>query len=55
MWILSIIYCFIHGHAFLDITTDKRPYQYCIRCGKVKEPVAVENQRLMQTQGIDIH
>jgi hypothetical protein len=23
------------------VTTSRRPYQYCLHCGKVKEPLAV--------------
>jgi hypothetical protein len=40
MWIYRYTYCLIQQHAFVDITTSDRPYQYCLRCGKVKEPLA---------------
>jgi len=41
MWIFRYIYCLINGHAYVDINSSKVPYQYCLRCGKVKEPIAV--------------
>jgi hypothetical protein len=41
MWILRFFYCLFEGHAFVDITTAERPYQFCLRCGKIKEPTAV--------------
>jgi len=40
MWILRFLYCCIEGHAFVDITSSSRPYRWCLRCGKIKEPVA---------------
>ena len=40
MWIYRYTYCLIQQHAYVDITTSDRPYQYCLRCGKVKEPLA---------------
>ena len=40
MWIFRFTYCLFQGHAFLDITNTSRPYQYCLHCGKVKEPPA---------------
>ena len=42
MWIFRFTYCLFQGHAFVDITNTKRPYQYCLHCGTIKEPVAVE-------------
>lgn len=36
MWILRYTYCIFQGHAFVDIVTDKKPYQYCLHCGKVE-------------------
>jgi hypothetical protein len=45
MWIFRFTYCFFQGHAFVDVTTTERPYQYCLHCGKVKEPVAIVKQR----------
>jgi hypothetical protein len=41
MWIMRYFYCLFEGHAFVDVTTAKRPYQFCLRCGKIKEPTAV--------------
>ncbi len=41
MWIMRFLYCLVEGHALIDVTTSRRPYQFCLRCGKVKEPVAV--------------
>jgi hypothetical protein len=38
MWIISHIFCLFEGHAFIDITHTTKPYQYCLRCGKIKEP-----------------
>jgi len=40
MWIYRYTYCLIQQHAYVDITTLDRPYRYCLRCGKVKEPLA---------------
>jgi hypothetical protein len=40
MWIYRFTYCLFQGHSFIDITSSIRPYQYCLRCGKVKEPSA---------------
>ena len=40
MWIYRFTYCLFQGHSFVDITSSARPYQYCLRCGKVKEPSA---------------
>jgi hypothetical protein len=41
MWIVRFTYCLFRKHAFIDITSSRRPYQYCMRCGYVKEPVAI--------------
>jgi hypothetical protein len=41
MGIFRFIYCLFNGHAYIDIVDDRRPYQYCLRCGKIEEPVAV--------------
>jgi len=41
MRIISWIYCLFEGHAFIDVTATERPYQFCLRCGKIKEPTAV--------------
>jgi hypothetical protein len=41
MWIFRFLYCFFEGHAFMDITTTQKPYKYCFRCGKVKEPISI--------------
>jgi hypothetical protein len=38
MWIFRFMYCIFQGHAFIDITNSVHPYQYCMHCGKVKEP-----------------
>jgi hypothetical protein len=45
MWIYRYIYCPFHGHAYIDITPTTRPYQYCLHCGKIKEPAAVLKNR----------
>jgi hypothetical protein len=36
MWIFRYTYCVIQGHAFVDIVTDRQPYQYCLHCGKIE-------------------
>jgi hypothetical protein len=41
MWIFRFTYCLIQGHAFVDIPSSDRPYQYCLHCGKMKEPIAI--------------
>jgi hypothetical protein len=41
MWIYRYTYCLWQKHAYVDITTSEQPYQYCLRCGKVKEPLYV--------------
>jgi|WetSurMetagenome_2_1015567.scaffolds.fasta_scaffold450406_2 hypothetical protein len=47
MWILRSIFCLFQGHTYIDITPTARPYQYCLHCGKIKEPMAVvKNRRL---------
>jgi hypothetical protein len=46
MSIFRIIYCIFEGHAYVDVvTTPRQPYQYCLHCGKVKEPVAILKTR----------
>ncbi len=40
MWIFRYTYCLFAGHAYVDITNGPRPYQYCLHCGKMKEPIA---------------
>jgi hypothetical protein len=40
MWILRFLYCCLDGHAFVDTTSSSRPYRFCVRCGKIKEPAA---------------
>jgi hypothetical protein len=41
MWIFRFAYCLLWKHAFINITSSRRPYQFCMRCGYVKEPVAI--------------
>ena len=41
MWIFRFTYCLFQGHAYVDITSATRPYQYCLHCGKVQEPGTV--------------
>ncbi len=41
MWITRFVGCYLKGHAFVDITRGRRPYQLCLHCGKIKEPLAV--------------
>jgi hypothetical protein len=45
MWIFRYTYCLFQGHAFIDITQTSRPYQYCLHCGKIKEPRAILKTR----------
>jgi hypothetical protein len=45
MWIFRYTYCLLQGHAFVDITQTRRPYQYCLHCGKIKEPQAFLKNR----------
>ncbi len=40
MFIIRFLYCLIEGHAFVDTTATERPYQFCLRCGKIQEPSA---------------
>jgi hypothetical protein len=40
MWINRFIFCIWQGHSYIDITSATRPYQYCLRCGNIKEPSA---------------
>jgi hypothetical protein len=41
MWIIRTIECWLHGHSYIDVTTETRPYRYCLHCGKIEEPAAV--------------
>jgi hypothetical protein len=41
MWIFRFTYCLFQGHAFVDIPSTNRPYQYCLHCGHVKEPAVL--------------
>jgi hypothetical protein len=41
MWLIKIILCLLHGHAFTDISAGKMPYRYCLRCGRV-EPIEAQ-------------
>lgn len=34
MW--SLMLCLRQGHVFVNITCDGVPYEYCLRCGKVR-------------------
>ena len=38
MWVFNFIVCIFRGHAFADISMEKSPYRYCLRCGKVETP-----------------
>jgi hypothetical protein len=49
MWIFRYTYCLFQGHAFVDITQTRRPYQYCLHCGKIKEPAAVLKNHELHT------
>jgi len=40
MWIFRFTYCLFQGHAFVDVSSTDRPYQCCLHCGQVKEPIA---------------
>jgi hypothetical protein len=44
MLIFRYIYCIFQGHAFVEITTTRRPYRYCLHCGKIVEPSSVLKQ-----------
>lgn len=46
MWIFKFIYCVFNGHNFVDVTATIHPYQYCLHCDQVKEPVAIEKNRV---------
>ncbi len=45
MWILRYVYCIFQGHAFVDIVTDHRPYQYCLHCGKISDRIDCDHQK----------
>jgi|WetSurMetagenome_2_1015567.scaffolds.fasta_scaffold1106728_1 hypothetical protein len=45
MSLIRYCYCMLQGHAYIDITQSRRPYQYCLRCGKIKEPLAILKNR----------
>ncbi len=47
MWIFRFTYCIFRGHAFVDIPKTDRPYQYCLHCGKVKEPAAIQKRHTL--------
>lgn len=51
MWIYRL-YCLVQGHAFVDITTSRRPRKYCLHCGKILEPGYILKGRHLQTQRI---
>jgi hypothetical protein len=36
MRILDSLVCLGHRHVFINITYAGSPYEYCLRCGKVK-------------------
>jgi hypothetical protein len=53
MWFYRFIFCLFQGHSYIDITFTRRPYKYCLHCGKIKEPVAIlkiQNPQLRQAQ-----
>lgn len=56
MWIIKSFECRLHGHSFIDVTANNRPYHYCLHCGGVEEPLAVlkENHihRLKSAQSV---
>jgi hypothetical protein len=42
MWIFRYTYCLILGHGYMDVVTnDRHSYQYCLHCGKIKEPSSI--------------
>jgi len=41
MWIIKTIECRLHGHSYIDVNAENRPYHYCLHCGKIEEPAAV--------------
>ena len=41
MWIFRFTYCLFRGHSFIDITSSRKPYKYCLHCGKIQEPIAI--------------
>lgn len=55
MWIFRYTYCLFRGHAFVDITSAERPYQYCLHCGKVKEPAFVLKNHAMRANAVHVH
>lgn len=50
MWIHRYLYCMFQGHAFIDITTNRNPYQYCLHCGKIREPAFVIRNRSLKSR-----
>jgi hypothetical protein len=52
MWILRFTYCLFAGHAFIDITNTKQPYQYCLHCGKVKVQDRLSDVRHMRSTAV---
>jgi hypothetical protein len=47
MWILKYIVCLIYGHSYIDITWQRSPYQYCLRCGKFESHDIVKELIIM--------
>jgi hypothetical protein len=45
VWIFKYAGCLIQGHEYIDLTGGRYPYQYCLHCGKIKEPLAVVKNR----------
>jgi hypothetical protein len=41
MFIFRYIYCAFQGHAFVEITSTRQPYKYCLHCGKMQEPTSL--------------
>jgi hypothetical protein len=41
------------GHAYIDITTTRTPYQYCLHCGKIREPGFVIRNRILKSRTVN--
>jgi len=53
MWIHRYLYCIFQGHSYIDITTTRNPYQYCLHCGKIREPVFVARNSSLKSRTIN--
>jgi len=49
MWIFRYTYCLFKGHSYIDITSPKQSYRYCLHCGKIVEPESIFKKYAKQT------